>query len=1599
MVDKYGNHVVSDTRIVAWPFTSWTIAGATLYEHFDIPHYELEVEDGTRYLLTRQPENGGLKTYAYNDPQKGATTVEPRSGKLKVTKITSPSGEVIKVVNDPENEHIDFIPAGQTTASRSLFVERDEKGRIKAIRDPLSGPSGMASVKYEYNEDTGNLFKVHKLVDRAGAGTYATTTYRCENAAFPHYITTVDDPRGVQAARTTYYDATVNSLDAPNNGRIKSIVDAKGRETTFEYPAIVAGMDDPRARSKVVVRDHEGNETTQQIDGFGNDIVTKNALGFVTKRKFEASEPTLLTQEEFSTKLAPTDSTGTILKREMKYEDPNYPFAPSTVTGLFPGAPEESAKPRTMIEYNTFGQTTKTTEPSSVASGGAWFRVYSYDGHGQLLTETFTGTDPSATAVELAENRYLPSGQLEYARDAMGTFTVYSYYGAAEALGKIGDLKSVEVREESLSGPTLSKVVYEYDPQKGSLGSVTKQKVLRFVNTLETWDETSYNYDPQGRVTKTTDAMLGTSETQYNLLGKIAASTDRYNATTRYYYDRTGDQTCVRYADGNVALTATFYDTAARERHVIVSDRHARTAASQATAATRTIYDRAGRPRRVEKLIATLSIREEIRLKINAGTDPELVCDTTKELTPETVLSFTTTQYYEDGRVAETRDANDRKTTYEYSANGFKRVVRPPNYIVGSDTFTTEVIETNDLSGNVIFSQTLTSKNAVPEAHRPVMRHSYDQLNRRRFTQVFADENATAPDATMEETQYDWSGRVIRRIDAGGVKTRFDHDGLGRLKQVVEVETITAEEATTSYTYDEVGNLLSQTDAKNRTTQFAYDALGRRTRRTLPDPALYEIWTHDYSDGAGAPPAGKKWNKVEFDDLARRKVVTVYDALGRTDQRKAGSQVLADYDYWPAGRVWKVKDPFTASINASSFVEFHYDEAGRLQWKRQPLDAANTAVLTYGYYADGALKSIDTDKGTRVTYAYDSRGRLWKVNPEGTDPGAATAATPADATYGYDPVGNQLSVKYRNGVETTNTFNARNQLRRMRSTRGTGANPPQWANFDYDGAGELAVPGADAAWGASVLAKSGQRNRLKENVNGALRQVDYSYDQRRRLTLETIGASSINYAGNIGSGGSLSGYDAVGNRRSRIVESVAGVQGTPSNVHFDKADRIDNDAVETTRSTRFDLAGNVTVPDLNGDGTIDGTESGHAYTYNFDNQLLTAAGGGKTVTLSYDAAGNRIKKVVTGTGAGTTYYLVEDRNPTGHAQVLEERSTPASSPSVVYVHGLDLVRQARGSQVRYFGYDGLGSVRYLTDGTSGGVTDTYTYDAFGIQLSPPGSTVNNYRFAGEQWDSDLNLYYLRARYYHPHTGRFWTSDTFEGSQNDPLSLHKYLYAHADPVNNVDPTGMFTEGLSGLYYGMSARLFIAAPTIAKIGFYATAGAATFYLATSAAIAVDDAYFGGGHTDSLYVLRDASAKVFFIAYLAGEGGGSIALVPSRSGGTPPVPKKTIELPKSRYPHSYQHVVDSQNSGRPALVQAQRSGTVQRRADALRNMPTQPGMDRDEYPPAVTAQGGEGSSVRHIPPGDNRGSGAYIGNQLRDVKDGEWVIIKPVDDTGGR
>jgi RHS repeat-associated protein len=93
-----------------------------------------------------------------------------------------------------------------------------------------------------------------------------------------------------------------------------------------------------------------------------------------------------------------------------------------------------------------------------------------------------------------------------------------------------------------------------------------------------------------------------------------------------------------------------------------------------------------------------------------------------------------------------------------------------------------------------------------------------------------------------------------------------------------------------------------------------------------------------------------------------------------------------------------------------------------------------------------------------------------------------------------------------------------------------------------------------------------------------------------------------------------------------------------------------------------------------------------------------------------------------------------------------------------------------------------------------------------MPIASTGTTANNYLYSGERFDSNLNLYDLRARFYKMLTGRFETMDPAAGKITDPRTLHTYFYAANNPVNASDPSGRdILEYLSQI--GRTARTVI------------------------------------------------------------------------------------------------------------------------------------------------------------------------------------------------
>ncbi|HSW50550.1 MAG TPA: RHS repeat-associated core domain-containing protein, partial [Bryobacteraceae bacterium] len=91
-----------------------------------------------------------------------------------------------------------------------------------------------------------------------------------------------------------------------------------------------------------------------------------------------------------------------------------------------------------------------------------------------------------------------------------------------------------------------------------------------------------------------------------------------------------------------------------------------------------------------------------------------------------------------------------------------------------------------------------------------------------------------------------------------------------------------------------------------------------------------------------------------------------------------------------------------------------------------------------------------------------------------------------------------------------------------------------------------------------------------------------------------------------------------------------------------------------------------------------------------------------------------------------------------------------------YTGGFRFVRtQLAGA--RYLLYDGGGHTRGLLDATGQPLTaEIYAYDAYGNRIEGPSVTATNLLYRGEYFDATLGQYVLRARYYDPASGRFFS---------------------------------------------------------------------------------------------------------------------------------------------------------------------------------------------------------------------------------------------------
>jgi RHS repeat-associated protein len=195
-------------------------------------------------------------------------------------------------------------------------------------------------------------------------------------------------------------------------------------------------------------------------------------------------------------------------------------------------------------------------------------------------------------------------------------------------------------------------------------------------------------------------------------------------------------------------------------------------------------------------------------------------------------------------------------------------------------------------------------------------------------------------------------------------------------------------------------------------------------------------------------------------------------------------------------------------------------------------------------------------------------------------------------------------------------------------------------------------------------------------------------------------------------------------------------------------------------------------PNGNLSSRTEGTDT-WGYEWNANNELTRVTKNGvEKARFAYDPLGRRVEKVAGGVTTGYTYD--EDH-------ILREVRGQAAE---MFMQGPwidEALAVESGTGLSFFHADGLWSIAKVTDG-SGAEVLSREHDVWGNLQAGEGGT--GYAFTGREWDAESGLYYYRARYYDPMSGRF-ISDDPSGFEND---INLYQYVFSNPTRWVDPTG-------------------------------------------------------------------------------------------------------------------------------------------------------------------------------------------------------------------
>jgi len=673
------------------------------------------------------------------------------------------------------------------------------------------------------------------------------------------------------------------------------------------------------------------------------------------------------------------------------------------------------------------------------------------------------------------------------------------------------------------------------------------------------------------------------------------------------------------------------------------------------------------------------------------------------------------------------------------------------------------------------------------------------------------------PNGVTTTLTYDARQRLKTRT-VGGATTTFDYDGAGSLDMITLPDG-----SFLDYAYDNARRLTDIQDNAGNRIHYTLDAKGNRTTEEVFDPANVLKRKHsqvfnalgrleDIKNAGGQvvrhyayDDQGNRTDDIAYDDPSQVfDTLNEFDALNRMWRSTAPDGGVTQYGYNERDQLVSVTDP------KSLPTVYGLNALGDLKQLTSP----DTGVTSYTYDAAGNRKTQLDARGVQVDYSYDALNRLTFVNYPGSaedvtytydstaqpyGKGRLTGVTDAVGTtvltydargnvtqeqrviggstyttgYGYDLADRLTSITYPSGRSVGYTRNSLGQVTTVTTTPpgGSPAIVAQGITYLPFGGVKSYVLGN----GIVVTRTYDTDYRLQgilDAGSATVQHLDFDYDRRGNVTLrndlvaavpEIYGYDPMSRlsaaSGAYGTQGYT--YDDVGNRLTRT-GSAPQMYGYPSNSH-----RLSSAG---TTSFLYDGAGNTTTKGL------------LALTYNQAGRVATATLGANTVTNTYGANGQRVRKISVGLTPGTT---VLHHGPGGQL-IAEWIDTGLATSWREYVWLDDLpLAQASTAGLAYIHADQLNTPQKMTDSAQSTVWQA-SYEPFGgATVTSSGGYSNPLRFPGQYFDAETGLHQNWHRDYDPAIGRYL--------QSDPIGLeggiNTYAYALGNPITNFDPDGL------------------------------------------------------------------------------------------------------------------------------------------------------------------------------------------------------------------